>query len=677
MRTKLLRGRDEVTVQLVYPSTLDEYRQALDALGGSLPAAGNGDSPAAVCQPGHAAYLVTTARQRHLWALPDLAVSAGAVPVDEPRALDLLHDAAAEPRTAAELFPGRSPEAVSNFDAAAPGASRFDAERSFLSPGARVAQAVRALDRAGLPSAVQEALSDRLTRVFGCGARTAKAALDRVRAVLDLPWVKSEPQRFDRTHVEQVLGRTHAALDGAKAGVLRFLGSCPQARDLLTFEGPCSCRRADTDRLPALVVRPGPVQRQASVLCLAGGRGTGKTSLARAVAKALGRTPVSVSLDGQGTKRQIHGSWRGVASGCVVTGLRQAGVNNPLFILEGLDAVGDADAHTVPLLGVLDPSKRTTFTDAYLGVPLDLSGVLWIATATDAGAIPAAVRDCLHVVDLPAYTEQEKVAIAQEHLLTRPFDSPLPTSAGVLAVEPDSAVPVGGAPPSGPAAPVLVADRVVSSVEELRGLPAAATAAGDGAGEPWRTAASRGDVRFEPEAIRRVIRDHTNEPGVKDLKARLADICRQVVLRRTPAARRPDIVTPALVPAFLGDGSADLLPGGRAGGHRDRTRAAVGRFEQQTESLDRVAGEPPVDQAQRRRDRPEAHPAGARCRAGGARGREGAGHRVPGRAQAEPVRHGRRPLFPRLARGGEDVVGAVHRPGPRAPVRPAAVRRTP
>ena len=559
MRTKLLRGRDDVTVQLAYPSTLDEYRQALDAFGGSLPAAGNGDSPAADCQPGHAAYVVTTARQRHLWALPDLTVSGRAVPVDEARALDLLHDAAAEPGTAAELFPGRSPEAVSGLDAGTPGASWFDAERSFLSPGARVAQAVRALDGAGLPSAVQEALSDRLTRVFGCGARTAEAALDRVRAVLDLPWVKSGPQRFDRTHVEQVLGRTHAALDGAKARVLRFLGSCPQARDLLTFEGPCSCRRADTDRLPALVVRPGPVQRQASVLCLAGGRGTGKTSLAHAVAEALGRTPVSVSLDGKATKRQIHGSWRGVASGCVVTGLRQAGVNNPLFILEGLDAVGDADAHTDPLLGVLDPSKRTAFTDAYLGVPLDLSGVLWIATATDAGAIPAAVRDCLHVVDLPAYTEQEKVAIAQEHLLTRPFDGPLPTSAGVLAVEPDSAAPMGGAPPSGPAAPVVVTDRVVS-VEELWGLPAAATAAGDGAGEPWRTAASRGDVRFEPEAIRRVIRDYTNEPGVNDLKARLADICRQVVLRRTPAARRPDIVTPALVPAFPGDGSADPLP---------------------------------------------------------------------------------------------------------------------
>ena len=103
MRTKLLRGRDEVTVQFVYPSTLDEYRQALDAFGGSLPAAGNGDSPLAGCRPGHAAYVVTTAQQRHLWDLPDLTVSGGVVPVDEPRALDLLHGAAAESDRAAGL----------------------------------------------------------------------------------------------------------------------------------------------------------------------------------------------------------------------------------------------------------------------------------------------------------------------------------------------------------------------------------------------------------------------------------------------------------------------------------------------------------------------------------------------------------------------------------------------
>ena len=138
--------------------------------------------------------------------------------------------------------------------------------------------------------------------------------------------------------------------------------------------------------------------------------------------------------------------------------------------------------------------------DAYLAVPLDLSGVLWIATATDVGAIPAKVRDCLHVVDLPAYTEQEKLAIAQEHLLKRPFDDPLPTSAGILALEPAASAASAGsaASLSSPAVPVasptVVADRVVASVEELTALSAGSPAGGSGAGEPWRTAASRGDI---------------------------------------------------------------------------------------------------------------------------------------------------------------------------------------
>ncbi len=214
----------------------------------------------------------------------------------------------------------------------------------------------------------------------------------------------------------------------------------------------------------------------------------------------------------------------------------------------------------------MDPSGREAFKDAYLAVPLDLSGVLWIATATDVGAIPAMVRDCLHVVELPAYTEQEKLAIAQEHLLKRPFDDPLPTSAGILALEPEaSAASAGSAsslssPAEPVACPTVVVDRVVSSIEELRALSAGSPTEGNGAGEPWRTAASRGDISFEPEAIRRVIRDYTSEPGVNDLKGCLTEICRQVALRRSPEAEGPDMVTSGLVPMLLGDGSVDPLP---------------------------------------------------------------------------------------------------------------------
>ena len=121
MHAKLLRGREDVTVLLVYPSALDEYRQVLDVLGGSLPVVGNG-GPASVpagSKPGHAVYVVTTAQQRRLWNLPDLAVSGRAVPVDEAPALDLLHDAAANPDAAVALFPRASLEVVSGPDAGA------------------------------------------------------------------------------------------------------------------------------------------------------------------------------------------------------------------------------------------------------------------------------------------------------------------------------------------------------------------------------------------------------------------------------------------------------------------------------------------------------------------------------------------------------------------------------
>ena len=195
--------------------------------------------------------------------LPDLTVSGGPVPVDEPRALDLLQDAAVHPERAADLFPGRTPEVVSGSDAGRSGGSWFDAVRGFLSPGGRVDQAVSALEGAGLPSAVREALSDQLTEAFRPGAKLAEAELERVRLLLDLPWTKSQPQRFDREHVAQVLRGTHTALDGVHARILQFLGSCPEARDLLTFEGPCSCRRAQTEGLPALVARPGWAQERA------------------------------------------------------------------------------------------------------------------------------------------------------------------------------------------------------------------------------------------------------------------------------------------------------------------------------------------------------------------------------------------------------------------------------
>lgn len=558
VRTKLLRKGD-TTVLLVYPSTVAEYRQSLDALGEAGLAGGNGgtDSVPPAATPGHAAFVVTTAGHRHLWALPDLAASGRAVPVDEARALALLHKAAADPDRAVDLFPRRAPEAVPPSDA--PAGSRFGAARDFLPPGARLDKAVGVLEGAGLPPVVHKELSDDLFNRSDSGTKAAEVQLERVRVVLEPPWPRFEPQRFDRDHVARELDRTHAGLDGAKTRILRFLESCPKSRDLLTIEGPCPGRRADADDPPALVVRPGAPRRRA-VLCLAGPRGAGKTSLAYSIAGALGRTPLSVFLDGRDTGRWIFGS-RGGTPGGMVDGLHEAKVLNPVFIIEGLDELDDAEEGTGPLLDLLDPFPPAEFVDVYIDVPIDLSGVLWIATATDAGQIPEALREWLEIVPLPAYTEDEKLTIAREHLLTRPFEVALPAPGGVLAL--DAPAPSASADAatsgSGPAGPVVAAEAVVSSVRELKAFSAGLPARGGGC-EPWRAAAARGDVCFEPDAVRQVIREYTSEPGVKDLAVRLAEICRQVFFRRSRAASAPVLVTPALVPSLLGDGSVDPLP---------------------------------------------------------------------------------------------------------------------
>ena len=155
-----------------------------------------------------------------------------------------------------------------------------------------------------------------------------------------------------------------------------------------------------------------------------------------AAAHALG-TYVRITLDGANAERLICGSEGGPA-GRIVEGLCETGVNNPVFILEAVDRL-EPDAAWA-LLYLLDPARRTAFRDAYLDVAFDLSAVLWIVTATDPGAIPEPVREDLAVIELPACTEEEKLAIAQQHLLTRrgrkrrrwPSASPPPSGAGFV-----------------------------------------------------------------------------------------------------------------------------------------------------------------------------------------------------------------------------------------------------
>ncbi len=166
------------------------------------------------------------------------------------------------------------------------------------------------------------------------------------------------------------------------------------------------------------------------------------------------------------------------------------------------------------------------------------------------------MREHLAVVELPACTEEEKLAIAQQHLLTRPFDTSAVAAEAWLP--PGSpAAPALIAPAAAPAGPAVVAEREVTSARELEAI--AAQPPPDGA-EAWRTAACDGEVRFETEAIVRLIRDHTREAGVAELNRRLAAVCRHVVSRRPPEGRGPEVITEATVRKVLGDGDGDALP---------------------------------------------------------------------------------------------------------------------
>ena len=218
-----------------------------------------------------------------------------------------------------------------------------------------------------------------------------------------------------------------------------------------------------------------------------------------AVAEALGRNHVRVALDEHHTEQVIRGK-EGAAPGRIVRGLREAGVRNPAFIIELLDEVKPEVAGA--LLDVLDPVVGSAFQDQYLQLRFDLSAALWIMTAADPKAIPKQMRGRLEVIELPGYTEQEKLTIAEQYLLERPFEVRVPVPAGCLAPEP-AVSPASVAPDTGLAGPVVVAERELSSMAELEALSAGPPFP---AADAWRTAASEGasplpEARHDPRHL--------------------------------------------------------------------------------------------------------------------------------------------------------------------------------
>ncbi len=566
MRVKILRRKDSGPVLLVYPSTLDEHRQVLAFGRGVRPAAGHDGLAMGRKESGppQACYVVTTEEQRCGWGLPDLAARGLASVVNESQALELLDDPGVW-SVAADL--SVDAEAVAARSVAEPDTSGLAAVRELVAPGPRVDRVLVALERGVLPRLVCDTLRRALLQSVESGKAAVEQALARAAMAIALPWRTPAPTTFAPAHLKQALDRTHGGLDRVKTQLIDVLAASPQTGGVLTVEAP---RLGDDveNGSSALVVLPRTGGAAGRVPCLVGPPGTGKTTLAVVVAEALGRTHVRVALDEHHTEDVIRGK-EGDAPGRIIGGLREAGMRNAVFILELLDEVKPEVAGA--LLDVLEPVVGKVFQDRFLKLRFDLSSVLWIVTATEPKAIPEQMRKRLEMIELPGYTEQEKVVIAEQYLLKHPFEGSVQVPAGGLTPEPAASSSIV-APDTRLAGPVVVAEREVSSMAELEALSAGPPFPD---ADAWRTAASEGAVRFEPEAIRQVIRHHTDEAGVTQLTAMLARISLQVMKRRRPGDAEPEVITPAVVRDVLGEGTVDALPPAvRAAIARERRRVA-------------------------------------------------------------------------------------------------------
>jgi ATP-dependent Lon protease len=330
----------------------------------------------------------------------------------------------------------------------------------------------RRIDESGMPEAARAECERELARLERQG-EGPEAGIIRtyLEWMVSIPWQARSDERLDVAEARRILDEDHAGLEKVKERILEYL-----AVRKLRVERELGDESAGV------------------ILALVGPPGTGKTSLGASVARALGRKMVRMSLGGIRDEAEIRGHRRtyvGALPGRLVRALREAGTRNPVIVLDEVDKVG-SDWRGDPssaLLEVLDPAQNHSFRDHYLDVELDLSEVLFIATANVAETIPGPLLDRLEVIQLDGYTEDEKLAIARGYLLPRQME---------------------------------------------------------------RNGLRDGEATVSDDAVRAVIADHTREAGVRSLERELGRLLRKVAVRVAQGEPTPIAIGPAEVRAALG-----------------------------------------------------------------------------------------------------------------------------